>query len=488
MGARDGTDHVANADPRPSRARTLAAVVLAAGKGKRLRSSTPKVLHPICGRPALWHVLQLARAAKPKKLIVVVGHGADDVREAVRSWGIEPAPIFVEQAEQLGTGHAVMVAEEAVGRVDDVLVLGGDFDPVSPADVRAVLRTHRRTGAAATITSTELDDPGGYGRVVREGSRLVEIVEDVDASPEIRAIHEVSIVLFAFRRKALFSALPELDRKNRQREYYLNRVVPVFRDRGDKVAVVRADTGGVMGLNSRGGLAAVERVVRGRINATHLANGVTLVDPTATYIDVDVRIGADTVIRPNTFLEGDTRIGRGCSLGPSTRIADSTVGVGSEVTFAVVTGSRLGRDVSVGPFVRMRPGTVMKDGSKAGAFVDLKAATIGEGSKVPHLSYVGDSEVGRGVNVGAGSVTVNFDGWDKHRTVIEDGASIGSDTMLIAPVRVGRNAATGAGSVITDDVPDGALAVERSEQKIVPGYRSRKEAEHRGRKREGEEA
>jgi len=466
--------------------RSLAVVVLAAGKGKRLKSAIPKVLHPICGKPALWHVLQLARAARPKKIVVVVGHGADDVRAAVRSWGLEPAPVFVEQSEQLGTGHAVLAAERAVGRVDDVLVLGGDFDPVTERDVRSLLRTHRRSGAAVTLASTELDEPGGYGRVVREGSRLVEIVEDVDASPHVRAIREVSIVLFAFRRTALFSVLPELDRKNRQREYYLNRTVPLLLERGEKAAVVRVDTGGVMGLNSRDGLAAVERVVRRRINDAHLASGVTLIDPVATYIDVGVWIGRDTVIRPNTFLEGDTKIGAACEIGPSARIVDSAVGDRSEVSFAVVIGSTIGRDVTVGPFVRMRPGTVMRDRSKAGAFVDLKASTIGEGSKVPHLSYVGDTEMGRDVNVGAATVTVNFDGWEKHRTVIEDGASIGSDTMLIAPVRVGKGAATGAGSVITKDVPAGALAVERSEQRTVPGYRARKEAERRRGKAERE--
>jgi bifunctional UDP-N-acetylglucosamine pyrophosphorylase / glucosamine-1-phosphate N-acetyltransferase len=462
-----------------TRTRSLAAVVLAAGKGKRLRSARPKVLHPICGQPALWHVLRLASAAKPDRIVIVVGHGAEDVRGAVEAWDISPKPVFVEQAEQLGTGHAVLQARRAVGRVDDVLVANGDFDPVLPKDVRRILQRHRRSGAAATIGSAELDEPGDFGRVVREGSRVVDVVEGLDASAETRRINEVATNWIAFRRDALFRVLPKVGRNNRQHEYYLNRAISILIAKGEPVVAVLCDTGGTLGLNSRRGLADVARVVRERINAEHMASGVTLLDPDATYIDVGVRIGRDTTVAPNVFLEGDTVIGRSCSLGPSVRIADSAVGDRSSVQFAVVLGSTIGRDVDVGPFVRMRPGVVMDDGSKAGAFVDLKAARVGRGSKVPHLSYVGDADIGEDVNVGAGTITINYDGYGKHRTVIEDGARIGSDTMLIAPVRVGRDANTGAGSVITKDVPPGALAVERSEQKIVRGYRDRKDAEHR---------
>jgi bifunctional UDP-N-acetylglucosamine pyrophosphorylase / glucosamine-1-phosphate N-acetyltransferase len=461
------------------KSRTLAAVVLAAGEGKRLKSATPKVLHPICGRPALWHVLHGITATRPSKIVVVVGQGADDVRAAVASWGFTPAPVFVEQAKQLGTGHAVLAAEHTVGRANDVLVVGGDFDPVTGDDLKRLVSVHRRTGSAGAIFATELDEPGGYARVVHEAGRLLDIVEGTDAPPALRAGKLVSPLIMMFRRPDLFRALPAVGRDNRQGEYYLNEVLPILLEKGERVSVVPVDTGGTFGVNSRDGLAAVERVVRSRVNAGHLANGVTLVDPNATYIDVDVRIGRDTLILPMTFLEGETRVGSGCSIGPSTRIVDSQVGDRSEVTFAVVLGSRIGRDVRVGPFVRMRPGTVLEDGSKAGAFVDLKNATIGKGSKVPHLSYVGDADLGKDVNIGAGTVTVNFDGYQKQRTTIGDGASIGSDTMLIAPVTVGREANTGAGSVISKDVPAGALAVERAEQRNVPGYRKRKDAEHR---------
>ena len=328
-----------------------------------------------------------------------------------------------------------------------------------------------------------LDDPGGYGRVVRRGSRLVEVVEDVDASPEVRAIGEVSIVLFAFRRRELFATLPLLDRKNRQREYYLNRVIPAMLAAGEKVTAVTVDTGGAMGLNSRAGLAAVEAVVRERVNARHMADGVTLVDPGATYIDVDVKIGADSVIYPNTFLERGSRIGLACGIGPSVAMAASEVGDGSVVRFSVLEGARVGRGCEVGPFARLREGAVLEDGAEVGNYVEVKATTLGRGAKAKHLTYLGDAEIGERANIGAGTVTVNYDGYAKHATVVGDGARIGSDTMLVAPVRVGDNANTGAGSVITTDVPDGALAVERAEQRTIEGYRARKDEEHRRRGR-----
>jgi bifunctional UDP-N-acetylglucosamine pyrophosphorylase / glucosamine-1-phosphate N-acetyltransferase len=456
---------------------SLAAVVLAAGKGKRLRSASQKVLHPICGRPALWWVLQNARAARPSRIVIVVHHGADDVREAVRSWGLKPEPIFVEQGEALGTGHAVMVAERAVGRAREVLVLGGDFDPIEPAHVRTLLGVHRRTKSASTILTADVAEPGSYARIVRDGTRLVRIVEGTDAPPELRAIREVSLLVFAFRRDDLFKALPLVGRDNRQREYYLNEVFQILMDKGERVSAVRVDAGGAMGINSRGGLAETTRVVRDRINARHQAAGVTLVDPATTYIDVDVRIGRDTVVHPLTFLSGDTRVGAGCELGPSSRIVDSTVGEGAVVQFSVVTGSRIGPRVQVGPYAHVRPGTVLRAGSRAGAFVEIKGSDVGEGAKIPHLSYVGDAKIGRRANLGAGTVTVNYDGYAKRRTVVGEDARVGSDTMLVAPIKIGRGAVTGAGSVITEDVPAGALAVERSQQRVVKGYRKRKDAE-----------
>jgi bifunctional UDP-N-acetylglucosamine pyrophosphorylase / glucosamine-1-phosphate N-acetyltransferase len=459
--------------------RSLAAVVLAAGKGERLNSGTPKVLHPACGRPLLWHTLQAVRAAKPERIVVVVGHGADDVRDAVTSWGLKPAPVLVEQAEQLGTGHAVQLAEKAVGKVDDVLVANGDFDPITPADLRKVLATHRRTAAAVTLGSTVLDEPGGYGRVVREGSRVTDVIEGRDATPAVRRIHEVATNWIAFRRDLLFATLPLLDRENRQREYYLNRAISILLDKGERVDAVVCDTGGILGANTRAGVAALEALLRRRVNDAHMTAGVSLIDPAATYIDVEVRIGRDSVIYPNTFVERGSRIGKRCTIGPSTAIARSRVGDGSAVRFAVVEDSKIGKGCEVGPFARLRPGSVLEDGAQIGNFVEVKASRIGTRSKAKHLAYIGDAEVGAGVNIGAGTVVVNYDGYEKHPTVIADGARIGSDTMLVAPVRVGKGAVTGAGSVITKDVPAGALAVERTDQRNVKGYRKRTDAKHR---------
>jgi bifunctional UDP-N-acetylglucosamine pyrophosphorylase/glucosamine-1-phosphate N-acetyltransferase len=463
--------------PQTKSRRALVAVVLAAGKGKRLKSSIPKVLHPLCGRPLLWHAVQNALAARPARIVFVVSNGAELVREAVGSWGLKVPVVFVDQGEPLGTGHAVAVAEPAVGRADEVLVVGGDFDPVAPADVRALLRVHRRSRSAASILTAEVDEPKGYARIVREGTRLVDIVEGSDATAAMRAIHEVSTLVFAFRRKDLFAALPLVGRENRQREYYLNEVFPILAGKGERISAVNVDTGGLMGPNSRADLAALGALVRSRVNAAHMANGVTIEDPGLTYIDVGVRVGVDTVIRPLTFLEGETRIGAGCAIGPSTRIVDSSVADGASIEASVVKGSRIGREATVGPYTHIRPGTVLAARAKAGSFVEIKGSTVGAGSKVPHLSYVGDTTIGAGVNIGAATVTVNYDGYAKHRTVIEDDVRIGSDTMLVAPVRVGKGAVTGAGSVITRDVPAGALAVERSEQRIVQGYRKRKDAE-----------
>ena len=459
-------------------ARSLAAVVLAAGKGKRLKSGIPKVLHDVAGRPLLWHAAQNALAAKPERIVFVLWNSADRVQAAVQSWNLTPEPVFVHQGEPLGTGHAVAAAEKAVGKADDVLVIAGDFDPVAPSDVRRLLKTHRRTGSAASILTADVDVPGGYARLVRDGTRLLEIVEGTDAPRELRAGHEVSALVFAFRREDLYGALPLLGRENKRREYYLNAVFPILMEKGERVSAIKVDTGGMMGPNSRADLARLGTLLRGRVNEAHMANGVTIVDPDTTHIEAGVRIGRDTVIHPLTFLSGDTRIGQGCSIGPSVQIRDSNVGDGVGIRFAVIEGAKLGRGVDVGPFARIRPGTVLAEGVHIGSYIEVKNSRVGRGSKIPHLSYVGDADIGRGTNIGAATVTVNYDGYAKHRTSIGDEVRIGSDTMLVAPVRVGDRAVTGAGSVITKDVPAGSLAVERGEQRIVKGYRERKDAEH----------
>jgi bifunctional UDP-N-acetylglucosamine pyrophosphorylase / glucosamine-1-phosphate N-acetyltransferase len=467
--------------PSKSSARSVAAVVLAAGKGKRFKSNVPKVLHPVAGRPLLWHAIRNALAAKPSRLVIVLGNGAERVEAEVRSWNLRPEPVFVDQGEPLGTGHAVLAAEKAVGKVDEIVVVGGDFDPVTAEDVRALLRTHRRTGSAASILTADVDEPGGYARIVRDGTRLLEIVEGTDAPAELLARREVSALVFAFRRDDLYKALPLVGRENRQKEYYLNAVFPILMDKGERISAVKVDTGGLMGSNSRADLARLSALVRSRINASHMANGVTIVDPSTTYVDAEVRIGADATILPSTFLEGSTRVAAGATVGPSCRVVDSAIGREATVEFSVIEHARVGDRATVGPFAHLRRDAVLKDESLVGNFVEVKDSTIGEGAKAKHLTYIGNATIGRRANLGAGTVTVNYDGYRKHQTVIEDEAKVGSDTMLVAPVRVGRGASTGAGSVITKDVPPGALAVERSDQRIIEGYRSRKDAEHAAR-------
>ncbi|HEX9376052.1 MAG TPA: bifunctional UDP-N-acetylglucosamine diphosphorylase/glucosamine-1-phosphate N-acetyltransferase GlmU [Actinomycetota bacterium] len=460
--------------------RSLAAVVMAAGLGKRLKSRRPKVLHEIAGRPVLWHVLRAAVAAKPKRLVVVVHHGREEVEEAVRSWSLRPEPVFVDQGEPLGTGHAVLAAERAIGDAADVLVLPGDEPLVTGEQVRQMLSIHRRRDVAAVVQTTIPVDARGFARVIRDArGEFVRLAEGTDATPEELRVTEAATSVYVFRREDLFGALPLVTRENRQREYYLPDVLGILHDKGERIAVQLVDSGGSVGANSRQELAQAAEVMRTRINERHMDAGVSIVDPATTFIGPEVRIGADTVIHPMAFLEGTTRIGRACGIGPSARIVDSTVGDGSTVQFAVVRGSRIGRDVNVGPFASLRPDTVLEDGSKAGTFVEIKGSRVGKGSKVPHLSYVGDADIGKGVNVGAATVTVNYDGWEKHRTVIGDDVKIGSDTMLVAPVRVGKGAMTGAGSVITKDVPPGALGIERSDQRNIEGFRARQEDRHR---------
>jgi bifunctional UDP-N-acetylglucosamine pyrophosphorylase/glucosamine-1-phosphate N-acetyltransferase len=447
---------------------------MAAGKGKRLKSRLPKVLHPVCGQPTLWHVLRAVAEVRPERVVVVVAHESDQVQEAVRTWGLGLAVRFVDQGEPLGTGHAVMVAESAVGRMEDVLVVSGDEPLVTGEQLHDMISMHRRKKASATVQTTLAPGIRGLGHVVRDGEAFEKIAEAPRAADHAAAIPEVATGMYVFRREDLFKALPLLSRDNRHHEYYLVDVLGILREKGERIVVQQVDNGGSVGTNSRAELAAAAVVMRRRINEELMDRGVTLVDPDRTYVDVSVTVGLDTVIQPLTFLEGETTIGRDCVIGPSTRIVDSTVGDEVEIQFSVVKGSTIGDRVTVGPYAHVRPETVLEEGSKAGTFVELKKSRVGRGSKVPHLAYVGDAEIGKGANIGAGTITCNYDGFEKHQTVIEDGAFIGSDTMLVAPVKIGKNAVTGAGSAITRDVPAGALAVERSEQKIVEGYAERR--------------
>jgi len=450
-----------------------AAVVLAAGKGTRFRSERAKVLHEVAGRTLLRWVLEALRPLGLARTVVVVGHQGDDVAAEAAAAGL-PGLVTVRQPEQRGTGHAVRCAVEAgaLDDVDTVLVVPGDVPLLRSDDLRDVLAAHERSGDEVTLLTARLADPSGYGRVLRDAhQRVIGVVEHRDASDAQRRIDEICTSVYAFRRESLAAELGSLRTDNDQGEEYLTDVIAPLAERG--AGAVVGDAESVAGVNDRVQLAAAGAVLRRRILERLMLDGVTVVDPATTYVGADVSVGVDTVLLPATHLEGRTRVGRGAVVGPSSRLVDAVVADGATVQASVVIEAEVGPDAVVGPFSYLRPGTRLGPRAKAGTFVEMKNTTVGAGSKVPHLSYMGDATIGEGANIGAGTITCNYDGRAKHPTVIGDGAFIGSDTMLIAPVVIGARAVTGAGSAITKDVPDDALAVERAEQRHVPGYATR---------------
>ncbi|MFL6225513.1 MAG: bifunctional UDP-N-acetylglucosamine diphosphorylase/glucosamine-1-phosphate N-acetyltransferase GlmU [Actinomycetes bacterium] len=451
----------------------LTIVVLAAGEGKRFRSALPKPLHPVAGRPLLWHVLAAAGPLKADRTVVVVGNGADQVTEAVRAFDLGQVE-FATQASQRGTGDALAAAVGLLDGDGDVLVLSGDTPLVSTALLEGLLDAHRSARATATLLTCTLEDPTGYGRVLRDaGGAVTGMVEERDATPAQRRLPEVGAGMYVFRRPAL-DGLAELRPDNDQGEYYLPDLVPLVLAGGGRVATLEGPAAEARGVNDRVELAEAEAVLRRRLLERLMLAGVTVVDPATTYVEVDVEVGQDSVLAPLTFLEAGTRVGARCRLGPNVRLVGCTVGDDATVTQTVAVSSAIGPRAVVGPFVSLRPGSDLREASKAGTFVEVKNSTVGPGSKVPHLSYVGDADIGAGVNVGAGTVFVNYDGISKHRTTVGDGAFIGSDTMLVAPVTVGNGAQTAAGSTITKDVPPDALAIERSDQRTIEGWAARR--------------
>ncbi|MEI8000149.1 MAG: bifunctional UDP-N-acetylglucosamine diphosphorylase/glucosamine-1-phosphate N-acetyltransferase GlmU [Actinomycetes bacterium] len=445
--------------------RPLSAVVLAAGEGTRMRSPLPKVLHPLCGRPMLLHVLDALAALPLERVVVVVGHRAEVVTDAVHDRGVGGSIVeFVEQPVQRGTGDATAVALTAfsddLDDDDDVLVLSADVPLLRPETLAALVAEHRRTEAAVTMLTAVLDDPTGYGRIVRNGRGEVErIVEQADATPDELAITEVNPAIYCFRRSLLSPALRRVSPENAQGEYYLTDVVGVLRGAGHTVLAAAADDADeTLGVNDRAQLSDAEARMRRRINRTWMRAGVTMVDPERTYVDASVELAPDVWLWPGTLLEGRTVVGGGAEIGPDARLVDATIGEGAVVEQSVLRGAVVGAGVHVGPFAHLRPGTRLAAGSRVGSFVETKNADVREGAKLPHLSYVGDAEVGAGANVGAGTITANYDGRDKHRTTIGPGARTGSNSVLVAPVTVGEGAYTAAGSVVTRDVPAGALA------------------------------
>ena len=456
----------------PESAPPVVSVVLAAGKGTRMNSDLAKVLHRAAGRSLVEWVTTALADQRPNRIVVVVGHQADEVAAGLQD-GVEA----VVQEPQNGTGHAVAVALDHIGDLDPeatVLVAYGDM-PLVTSDTYATLASRPRD--VAVLMATVDPGPAGFGRIVRDSAGSVTgIVEERDCTPDELTITERNPGLYGFRAASLVEALDKVGTENSQGEMYLTDVIGLVVDAGGRVDTIGVEAPEVIGVNSHDHLAEVEAVLRRRINLDLMRQGVWMLDPDRTYVDATVEVAPGARIYPGSHLEGSTSVGPGAVVGPDTMVVDSAIGAEAKVTYSVVREAEVGESASVGPYASLRPGTVLAPRSKAGTFVETKNSRIGEGAKVPHLAYMGDAVVGRGANVGAGTITCNYDGYEKHRTVIGEGAFIGSDTMLVAPVTVGDGAVTAAGSVISADVAPGALAVERSPQKEVPGYAERRAA------------
>jgi len=435
-----------------------------------MMSDLPKVAHVAAGRTLIGWVLEAVRPLRPASTVVVVGHGAEQVVSH-----LPPDVVPALQEEQLGTGHATRVGLDALGDVapeDTIVVLYGDM-PLLTNELLARLADRSDDVAARMVTSV-FEDPTGYGRVIRDGGVVVEVVEERDSDDDQRAIGEINAGAYAFRAKDLIAALGGLSNDNSQGEYYLTDVVGILVGRGERLEPVETTPEEVIGINSQDQLTEARHLLQARTNQRLMESGVWMLDPDRTYVDDTVTVEPGAKIYPGVHLEGNTTVAAGAQVGPDVFAVDSSIGGGATVWYAVLRNAVVGEGCEVGPYASLRPGTVLEKGAKVGTFVETKNTTLGEGAKAPHLAYLGDATVGARSNIGAGSITCNYDGYEKHQTTIGDDVFIGSDTMLVAPLTIGDNAVTGAGSVITDDVEEGALALERTEQRDFPGYSQRR--------------
>lgn len=446
-----------------------------------MKSGIPKVAHPVAGLPLVSWVLESARDLEAEQTVVVVGHGGDLVRSL-----LPEGVALAYQEEQLGTAHATQVGVDgldALGPDDIVVVLYGDVPLLTTRTIRSLASLN--PAETARLITAELEDPTGYGRVIRdEAGNVIAVVEHRDCTSEQLGITEINAGIYAVRAGPLLESLGKVDSANSQGEYYLTDVVGILASKGDRLTAVRADAEEVAGINSHNQLADAGRELRRRINRSLMESGVWMLDPERTYIDETVTVEPGARIYPGVHLEGSTTVAAGAQVGPDVYANDSKIGAGATVWYAVLRGAEVGEECNVGPYASLRPGTILEKGSSIGTFVEAKNTVMGEGAKANHLTYLGDASVGARSNIGAGVVTVNYDGVEKSHTEIGEDAFVGSDTMLVAPVRVGDRASTGAGSVITEDVPDDALAIERSEQKEIPGYSHKRQARKAAKKAE----
>jgi len=447
---------------------TRYAVILAAGQGTRMKSKLYKVLHPVCGKPMVQHVVDQVSTLNIEEIVTIIGHGAEMVKSQLGD-----VSMYALQEKQLGTAHAVMQASNILeGKEGVTIVVCGDTPLIKAETMEALVKHHEESSAQATVLTARITDPTGYGRIIRNDAGLVEkIVEHKDATNEEREVNEINTGTYCFDNHSLFEALKSVSNENVQGEYYLPDVIEILKNQGEVVTAYQTDDlEETLGVNDRVALAEAERIMRSRINESHMRNGVTIVDPANTYIEADVKIGQDTILYPGTMLKGNTIIGEDCKIGPNTEIDSCEIGDGTTIRQSAAFKSSVGSRVNIGPFAHIRPESAIADEVKIGNFVEVKKAVFGKGSKASHLSYIGDAEVGSNVNIGCGSITVNYDGKNKFLTKIEDDVFIGCNSNLVAPVTIGKGAYVAAGSTITKNVPGNALSIARAHQVNKENY------------------
>ena len=443
-------------------------IILAAGEGTRMKSKKPKVLHELFHTPMISHVIKAAECCGTESLCIVVGHKAEEVKKAISNDNIS----FVLQEQQLGTGHAVMQAMDFLEDDKNILILYGDTPLITKESLQELLAFHEKENNSVSIVSAIVENPSGYGHIIRdEKGNFLKNIEHKDASEQQKQIKEINTGIYCFKGSELKKALSKLTNHNTQGEYYLPDTLEIILQSGGKVnALVTTDADAFFGVNSRVQLAEATAIMQNRINQKHMEKGVTIIAPQSTWIDANVEIGQDTIIQPNTIIEGNTTIGEDCMVGPNTKLTDMKIGNGVQIQYTSATSSFIGNNAIVGPFAYIRPDCHIGDGVKVGDFVEVKNSTVGNGTKIPHLTYIGDTDAGEKINFGCGSITVNYDGSKKHRTVVEDNVFVGCNTNLVAPVTVKKGSYIAAGSTITKNVPEDVLAVARARQQIIEGW------------------
>lgn len=447
------------------------ALVLAAGQGKRIKSNLPKVLHKVCGKEMVNHVIDSIRKSKIDDINIIIGKGAELVKVGTESRKVS----YSLQAEQLGTGHAVICAKEFLkDKKGVVAIFTGDTPLIKQETIERLVENHINNKNAATILTALVEDPTGYGRIVRKDNQVLKIVEHKDCNEEELKINEMNSGIYCFDIELLVDALEKLNNNNEQGEYYLTDIIEILKSQNKPIGAVITDYEETIGVNSRIQLAQAEEILKNRINLKHMENGVTLIDPKTTYIGIDVEIGKDTIIYPNNILEGNTKVGENCLIYQNSRIKDSVIGNEVDIQSSVILDAIIGDNTTVGPFAYLRPETKVGKHARIGDFVEIKKSTIGDGTKVSHLTYIGDAEVGSGCNFGCGTVVVNYDGKTKHKTIIGDNSFIGCNTNLVSPVKVEDNTYIAAGSTITSEVKEGDLAIARAKQRNIKGWVEKK--------------